>query len=85
MIVFLVVLIPIFFFMSGFMHIWITEGRSTFWRGISKKSIIEIFGLIREAKANGEDHKVMLKRFFIGYGAMILFAGICLLFVFGSK
>ena len=82
---FFVLLVPVFLFLSGYMHVWITEGRSTFWKGLSKRAIIEIFALIHEAKNNGEDYTIMLKRFFIGYGVMLVFVGLCLLYVFWDK
>ena len=63
------------FFLSGYLYVWVTMGQGTFWRGISKRSLYDIFRLLIEAKKNeSEDYPELLKRTIVYFLVMIVFS-----------
>jgi uncharacterized protein YaaQ len=71
-----------FLALTGFLHVWITQGKSTFLKGISKRSLSEVCKVINEAKKNGDDYQGIIKRAIVGYGIMIAFVITCFALAF---
>jgi len=63
-----------FFIFSGFLYVWVTMGRGSFWRGLSKKSLFDVLHLLLEAKQNQSiEYPEILKRTIIYFGVLIAF------------
>ncbi|MCL2062896.1 MAG: hypothetical protein FWG98_00795 [Candidatus Cloacimonetes bacterium] len=83
-IVFMVFLIGFIIF-SGFLYVWVTMGRGTFWRGLSKKSIFDVLHLLFEAKQNqSTEYPEILKRTIIYFGVLIAFCILGFLIALGK-
>ena len=72
-IVLMVFMFGVFIF-SGFLYVWVTMGRGTYWRGLTKKSFFDVLHFLLEAKQNQlKEYPEILKRTIIYFGVLIAF------------
>ena len=58
--------------LSGFLYVWVTFGRGTFLRGLSKMSFWDVIQMFIEAKRTGENYPEVRKRVMVYFGVLIV-------------
>ena len=72
-------------FFLGYLYVWVTMGRGSFWRGLSKSSLYDVIQLLIEAKQNqADEYPEILKRTLIYFGILIGFLTLGIIIALGK-